>query len=110
MENKEFFDKKLYEDILYRIGYFRNKNNLSARETSLQLGFSDSFMNRIERNSVELKVSTLLSFMNLVGITPIEFFYPKPENYEKDKEIFNLIMSLNEENKNTLIDLAKKLK
>ena len=110
MENKEFFDEKTYRDILYRIGYFRNKYNLSARETSLQLGFSDSFMNRIERNCVELKVSTLLSFMNLINIKPIEFFYPKPENYEKDKEILNLIMSLSEDNKNTIIDLAKKLK
>ena len=110
MENKEFFDEKTYKDILFRIGYFRNKNNLSARETSLQLGFSDSFMNRIERNSVELKVSTLLSFMNLVKISPLEFFYPKPENFEKDKEVLDLIMSLSPENKDTIIDLAKKLK
>ncbi len=110
MENKEFFDEKAYKDILFRIGYFRNKHNLSARETSLQLGYSDSFINRIERNNVELKVSTLLSFMNLIGISPMEFFYPKPENYEKDKEIFLLITSLSEENKRTIIDLAKKLK
>lgn len=110
MENKEFFNEKEYKDILFRIGYFRNKNQLSAREVSLQLGFSDSFLNRIERNSVELKVSTLLSFMNLINISPMEFFYPKPENYEKDKEVFNLIMSLTEENKDTLIELAKKLK
>lgn len=53
MENKEFFDEKAYKDILFRIGYFRNKH-LSARETSLQLGYSDSFINRIERNNVEL--------------------------------------------------------
>lgn len=48
--------------------------------------------------------------MNLIGISPMEFFYPKPENYEKDKEIFLLITSLSEENKRTIIDLAKKLK
>ncbi len=35
MENKEFFDEKAYKDILFRIGYFKNKHNLSARETSL---------------------------------------------------------------------------
>ena len=61
-------EKKMsYDDIIYRIGYFRNKNNLSAREASLQLGFSDSFINRIERKSVELKVSTLLNFMEIVN-------------------------------------------
>ncbi|MBE5758355.1 MAG: helix-turn-helix transcriptional regulator [Clostridiales bacterium] len=104
-------DKKMsYDDIIFRIGYFRNKNNLSARETSLQLGFSDSFVNRIERKSVELKVSTLLQFMDICNITPEEFFYYKPENYEKDKELLQIIKSLSNENKDALMDIAKRLK
>lgn len=103
-------NKMNYKDVLYRIGYFRNKNNLSARETSLQLGFSDSFVNRIERESVELKVSTLLEFMELTNVSPLEFFYPKPDNYEKDKELLDIVLNLSSENKQTLIDLAKKLK
>ena len=104
-------DKNIsYDDIIYRIGYFRNKNNLSARETSLQLGFSDSFINRIERKSVELKVSTLVNFMELCNITPEEFFYYKPENYEKDKELLQIIKSLSNENKDALIDIARRLK
>ena len=107
MDNKDL--TKEYKDIIYKIGYYRNKNNLSARDTSLQLGFSDSFINRIERYVVELKVSTLLKFMDLVGVTPQEFFYPNPENYLKDKEIFDLIMSLSPENKSAIIDLAKRL-
>lgn len=104
-------DKKIsYDDIIFRIGYFRNKNNLSARVTSLQLGFSDSFVNRIERKSVELKVSTLLQFMDICNITPEEFFYYKPENYEKDKELLQIIKSLSNENKDALMDIAKRLK
>lgn len=104
-------DRKMsYDDILFRIGYFRNKNNLSARETSLQLGFSDSFVNRIERKNVELKVSTLLQFMELCNITPEEFFYYKPENYEKDKELLQTIKSLSNENKDALMDIARRLK
>lgn len=78
MENNEFYNEKSYKDILFKLGYFRNINNLSARETSLQLGYSDSFFNRIERGEFELKVSTLLAFMDLIHISPIEFFYPKP--------------------------------
>lgn len=104
-------DKKMsYDDIIFRIGYFRNKNNLSARETSLQLGYSDSFVNRIERKSVELKVSTLLQFMDICNITPEEFFYYKPENYEKDKELLQIIKSLSNENKDALMDIARRLK
>lgn len=102
--------KLTYKDIIHRIGYFRNKKNLSARETSLQLGFSDSFINRIERETVELKVSTLLEFMEVAETTPMEFFYPKPENYQKDKELIDLVLTLSAENKETLIDLAKKLR
>lgn len=48
--------------------------------------------------------------MELVEITPFEFFYPNPDNFAKDKELFDLIMSLTPENKETIIDLAKKLK
>ena len=104
-------DKKMsYDDVIFRIGYFRNKNSLSARETSLQLGFSDSFVNRIERKSVELKVSTLLQFMELCNISPEEFFYYKPENYEKDKELLQIIKSLSNENKDALMDIARRLK
>ena len=102
--------EKLYKEIILKIGYYRNKNNLSARETSLQLGFSDSFINRIERQIVELKVSTLLKFLEIVNVSPQEFFYPDPENYAKDMEIFNTIKSLSPENKSTILDLANKLK
>ena len=102
--------KKLtYDDIIYRIGYFRNQNKLSARETSLRLGYSDSFMNRIERKNNELKVSTLMNFMELVNITPEEFFYSNLENYEKDKELLDLILSLSNNDKDVLLEIAKRL-
>ncbi len=102
--------EKQYKEIIFRVGYYRNKNNLSARETSLQLGYSDSFMNRIERQSVELKVSTLLKFLDIVNVSPREFFYSDPENYAKDMEILSAIKSLSAENKSTILDLANKLK
>ena len=35
MKNKENFNKE-YKDLVFKIGYFRNKNNLSARDTSLR--------------------------------------------------------------------------
>ncbi len=102
--------EKLYKEILFKIGYYRNKNNLSARDTSLRLGYSDSFVNRIERQAVELKVSTLLKFLELVEITPLEFFYPNAENFKQDKELLETIKSLSPEDKATILDLAKKLK
>ncbi len=102
--------KITYEDLLYRIGYFRNKNNLSARETSLRMGLGDAYINRIERNVVEMKVKTLLDFFDLVEINGVEFFYPNLEEYEKDKELIEILSTLSKDSKQTLIDLAKKLK
>ena len=52
-------NKLTYDDVINRIGFFRNKANLSARETSLRLGYSEQFVKRIENKSVELKELTL---------------------------------------------------
>jgi len=99
-----------YKEVLSRLGYFRNKRNLSSRETSLRLEASTGHFNRIERGNIELKMKTFLEFLNIVEISPIEFFYPKPENFEKDRELIEVIMSLDEEQKKTLLDVAKKFK
>ena len=48
--------------------------------------------------------------MELCNITPEEFFYYKPENYEKDKELLQIIKSLSNENKDALMDIARRLK
>lgn len=99
-----------YDEIIYRIGYFRTKANLSARETSLRLGYSEQFMKRIENKSVELKVSTLLEFLDIVDITPQDFFY-LGDNYNKeDKNVLELYNNLSADGKQTILDLMKKLK
>lgn len=99
-----------YDDVVFRIGHYRNKNNLSARELSQTLGYGDAEINRIERKAVQLKVKTLLEIMECFNISPIEFFYSTPEDYEKDKMLVDLIKSLSEENRNVICDIAKRLK
>lgn len=99
-----------YSEVLNRLGYFRNKRNLSSRETSLRLDASTGHFNRIERGNIELKMKTFLEFLNIVEISPMEFFYPKLENYEKDRELIEILMELSEEQKKTLLDVAKKFK
>lgn len=104
-------NKKIdYNEVINRIGYFRTKANLSARETSLRLGYSEQFMKRIENKSVELKVSTLLELFDLFNITAQDFFYLGANFNEEDKEILDLFNALSYENKQTIIDLMKKLK
>ena len=103
--------KKLdYNDVINRIGFFRSKANLSARETSLRLGYSEQFMKRIETKTVELKVSTWLDFLDIVDISIQDFFYLGEQYNKEDKNILELFNNLSNENKQTIIDLMKKLK
>lgn len=102
--------KMTYDDIINRIGYFRTKANLSLRETSARLGYNPQFMKTIENKSIELKVKTLLDFCDLVEITPQDFFYLGTEYNKDDKNVLDLFGSLSYENKQTIIDLMKKLK
>lgn len=99
-----------YDDVLNRMGYFMNKANLSARQTSLRLGYSEQFMKRIFNKSVELKVSTLLDFLDLVEITPQDFFYLGKEYNKEDKNMLDLFNNLSNEGKATIVNLMKQIK
>ena len=102
--------KITYDDIINRIGYFRTKQNLSLRETSTRLGYNPQFMKTIENKSVELKVRTLLEFFDIVDITAHDFFYLGEDYNKEDKFVLEMFNSLSQENKQTIIDLMKKLK
>jgi len=99
-----------YDEVITRIGYFRNKANLSARETSMRMGYNDKYINRIESKVNEMKVKTLLDFCEVVGISISEFFYSGKEYNKEDMELFELINSIPKESKQTVIDLIKKIK
>lgn len=103
-------ENRLYEDILNRMGFFMDKANLSARQTSLRLGYSEQFMKRIFNKSVELKLSTFLDFLELVDITPQDFFYLGKNFNRENKNILEMFNSLSTDNQQTIIDLMKKLK
>ena len=104
-------DNKInYDEVLNRLGYFMNKANLSARATSLQLGYSEQFMKRIFNKSVELKVSTLLDFFNIVDITPQDFFYLGSSYNKNDKNILEMFNNLSNESKEAIINLMKLIK
>lgn len=102
--------KMTYDDIITRMGYFRNKANLSMRETSLQLGYNPQFISTIENKTIELKVKTLLEFCDLADITPQDFFYMGDHYNKEDKNVLDLYNHLTDDNKQTILDLMKKLK
>lgn len=99
-----------YDDVIARMGYFRNKANLSMREASMQLGYNPQFISTIENKTIELKVKTLLDFCDMVEITPQDFFYMGKEFNREDKEVLNLYNNLSTENRKLILDLMKRLK
>ena len=104
-------NKKIdYDEMLNRMGYFMNKANLSARATSLKLGYSEQFMKRIFNKSVELKVSTLLEFLDLVDISVQDFFYLGDKYNKEDKFVLDLFNNLSSNGKETIINLLKQMK
>ncbi len=99
-----------YNEVVNRMGYFRTQANLSMREMSFRLGYTEQFIKRIENKSVELKVKTLLDFCDIVGITIQDFFYLGESYNKEDKNLLELYGSLSADNKQIILDLMKKLK
>ena len=99
-----------YDEVINRFAYFRNRANLSARELSERLDYNPQFVSTIESKKIELKVSTLLKFFDVVEITPQDFFYLGKEYNKEDKYVLDMFSSLSAESKATIIDLMKKLK
>ena len=99
-----------YDEIIRRLGFFRSRANLSARETSLRLGYSEQFIKRIENKSVELKVKTLLDFCEVVDISPLDFFYLGNDYNKDDKTVLDAFNALSSDSKRTILELMQKLK
>lgn len=104
MENFNLSKKEIIE----RIGYFRNQRNISAYKLGIELGHSKTYFYRIESGEIQLTIDMLLEVLDILQVTTTEFFCPTLK--EDDKVLLDMIDNLSPENKNTIIDLVKKLK
>ena len=95
------------KDIIFRIGYFRNRANLSARGLSLSIGKNSAYITKLEAGEYEPSVNVILDIIEACGTTPEEFFYENLLDYKTDKESLEILKSLNENKKNALKELLK---
>lgn len=95
------------KDVLSRIGYVRNKANLSAREVSLRLGMNDQYVSQVESGKGTLSVPKLLEILEICDFPVDRFFANDIENYEQDNELYKLILSLPADKRKDLIDFLK---
>ena len=95
------------KDVIQRIGYFRNKAKLSARELSLRLGKHEGYINKLESKDFNLPTYMLLDIIEALEITPAEFFADGYANYARDKEILGLRKTVSNDKTENLLSFIK---
>lgn len=102
MMEKEAFIKRLVE--------LRMQKGVSARDMSLTLGQSPSYINNIE-NGVNLPSMTVFFYIcDYFGITPKEFFDVELTNPSKSQELIKLSKNLSGDQLDLVMDIIKNLK
>lgn len=79
----------MYEDFFVeRLAQLRIKHKVSAREMSLSLGFSSSYINKIENGKSFPNMQAFFYICEYLKITPTEFFYDKsiPQSHKSKLE------------------------
>jgi len=96
--------------ICCRLSQLRNKKGVSAREMSLAIGQSNSYVNMIENKSFLPSMTEFLNICEYLQITPMEFFDEGIQNPIKLKTIFNDMRSLDDEQLTVIAAMVKSLK
>ena len=96
------------KDIQERIGYFRTKLNLSARELSLRIGKHGAYIAKFESGGFHMPIDVLLQIIEELKISPKHFFADNYHNFEADNELYEVVKSLPIEKKQHLLGLFKR--
>lgn len=96
------------KEIQSRIGYVRNKANLSAREVSLRMGMSPQYVAQLESGRIVLTVDKLLQILKICEFPIERFFSTNIADYNVDNELKALIEALPTDKKKNIIEFIKK--
>ena len=96
------------KEILSRLGYVRNKANLSAREVSLRIGMSPQYVAQLESGRIVLTVEKLLQILEICNFPVERFFSSNIVDYNVDNELKALIETLPLDKKKNIIEFIKK--
>ena len=96
------------KEILSRIGYVRNKANLSAREVSLRMGMSPQYVAQLESGRIVLTIEKLLQILEICEFPIERFFSSNIADYNVDNELKSLIEALPLDKKKNIIEFIKR--
>ena len=96
--------------IAERIAMLRTQKNVSARDMSLSLGQSQSYINNIENKKSLPSMQMFLYICEFLDITPKDFFTEDVADPFLMNEVVNLLKTLSKKQLETIIDVAKEMK
>ena len=98
-----------YDNFAARLSKLRQEKGVSARDMSLSLGQSESYINKIENNYAMPSMNGFFYICEYLGVTPAEFFNEEQKNPVVFNELINNLKSLNENQLKLLSDFIKSL-
>lgn len=93
-----------------RLAELRNNKGLSARDMSLSLGQSQSYINNIENGVNYPSFPNFFYICDFLEITPSEFFDVQSHNPTKLNELMTAAKGLNNEQLDSIITIIKSMK
>jgi transcriptional regulator with XRE-family HTH domain len=97
-----------YEDLFYdRLVLLRTKIGVSAREMSLSLGQSESYINKIENRKSLPSMTGFFYICEYLNIHPKDFFDDELKNPTKISEIVSGLNKLNDKQLEYILALIK---
>jgi len=92
-----------YLDWFYRrLSELRTQKGVSARDMSLSLGQSESYINKIENRRTMPSMAGFFFICEYLGISPSDFFDTETENPEKLNALIKLLKNLNDKQLDSL--------
>ena len=98
------------EEFIQRLVQLRLNKDVSARDMSLSLGQSSSYINSIENGGGYPSMTNFFYICDYFGITPKEFFDVDTPNPAKMNELVQAAKGLTNEQLDHLIALVKTMK
>lgn len=98
------------EEFIHRLVQLRMNKDVSARDMSLSLGQSPSYINGIENGAGFPSMTVFFYICDYFGITPKEFFDLDVPNPAKMNELTQAAKGLSNEQMEHLIALVKSMK
>lgn len=101
----------MYEEIFFeRLAQLRTQKGVSARDMSLSMGQSESYINKIENGASLPSMSAFFYICEYFGLTPAEFFDDSVERPMVLQEVISDLKDLNAEQLSHIHFIIKDIK